>query len=144
MEKVVYAFVVGSLMYAQVCTCPDIAFVVNSLGKYLSNPGLGHWKIVKKVLRYLQEPKIICKNQRLYSDSDFPSFPDDPKSTSNLIFMMVGEAIYWQNVKKTLTATSTMEAEYIACYKVPCQAMWLKNLISRFKFVESISRPLVK
>ncbi|RVW14809.1 hypothetical protein CK203_072185 [Vitis vinifera] len=28
-----------SLMYAQVCTRPDIAFVVGMLGRYLSNPG---------------------------------------------------------------------------------------------------------
>ena len=42
MEKVPYASSVGSLMYAQVCTRPDIAFVVNALGRYLSNPGLNH------------------------------------------------------------------------------------------------------
>jgi hypothetical protein len=29
MENVPYAFVVGSLMYAQVCTRPDIAFAIN-------------------------------------------------------------------------------------------------------------------
>jgi len=58
MEKVPYASAVGSFMYAQVCTRPDIAFIVNALGRYLSNPGLGHWsnpglghwKAVKKVL----------------------------------------------------------------------------------------------
>ena len=48
---------VGSLMYAQVCTHPDIAFAVNALGRYLSNPGLNHWKAVKKVMRYLQGTK---------------------------------------------------------------------------------------
>ena len=48
---------VGSLMYAQVCTRPDIAFAVNALGRYLSNPGLNHWKAMKKVMRYLQGTK---------------------------------------------------------------------------------------
>ena len=48
---------VGNLMYAQVCTHPDIAFAVNALGTYLSNPGLNHWKAVKKVMRYLQGTK---------------------------------------------------------------------------------------
>ena len=42
---------VGSLMYAQVCTHPDIAFAVIALGRYLSNPGLNHWKAMKKVMR---------------------------------------------------------------------------------------------
>ena len=57
MEKVPYASSVGSLMYAQVCTHPDIAFAINALGRYLSNPGLNHWKAVKKVMRYLQGTK---------------------------------------------------------------------------------------
>jgi len=32
---------------------PDIAFVVNALGRYLSDPILGSWKVVKKVLSTL-------------------------------------------------------------------------------------------
>jgi len=40
MQKIPYASAVGSLMYAQVSTRPDIAFVVGVLGRYLSNPGL--------------------------------------------------------------------------------------------------------
>jgi len=109
MERVPYASAVGSLMYAQVCTHLDITFIVNALGRYLSNPG--------------------C--------------PDDRKSTSDLVFKMAGGAISWKSIKQTLTTTSTMEAEYVACYEATCQAMWLKNLISYFKVVESISRPLV-
>ena len=46
MQKIPYASVVGSLMYAQVCTRLDIAFAVGVLGRYLSNPGLQHWKAV--------------------------------------------------------------------------------------------------
>ena len=33
---------VGSLMYAQVCTRPDIAYVVRMLGRYLSNPSMDY------------------------------------------------------------------------------------------------------
>ena len=42
MKAVPYSSVVGSLMYAQVCTRLDIAFVVGLLGRYLSNPGQCH------------------------------------------------------------------------------------------------------
>ena len=38
MQKISYSSVVGSLMYAQFCTCPDIAFVIGVLDKYLSDP----------------------------------------------------------------------------------------------------------
>ncbi|KZV29549.1 hypothetical protein F511_00827 [Dorcoceras hygrometricum] len=52
-EKIPYASAVGSLMHAHVCTRPDIAYVTGMLGRYLSNPGMEHWKAVKRVLRYL-------------------------------------------------------------------------------------------
>ena len=44
-------------MYAQVCTLPDIAYIVGMLGRYLSNPGMDHWKAAKRVMRYLQRTK---------------------------------------------------------------------------------------
>jgi len=40
MQKIPYASVVGSLMYAQVCTRPDLAFIIGVLRRYLSNPGM--------------------------------------------------------------------------------------------------------
>ncbi|RVW83738.1 Retrovirus-related Pol polyprotein from transposon TNT 1-94 [Vitis vinifera] len=39
MKNIPYASTVGSLMYVQVCTRPDIAFIVGMLGRYQSNPG---------------------------------------------------------------------------------------------------------
>ncbi|KAL6348428.1 hypothetical protein AAG906_005736 [Vitis piasezkii] len=37
MERFPFASAVGSFMYAQVCTRPDIAYIVGMLGRYLSN-----------------------------------------------------------------------------------------------------------
>jgi hypothetical protein len=48
-----YASVVESLQYAQVRMRLDLAFVTGLLGRFQSNPGIEHWKLVKKVLRYL-------------------------------------------------------------------------------------------
>ena len=53
MKAIPYSSIVGSLMYAQVCTHPNIAFVVDVLGRYLSDLGQSHWKVAKKVLKYL-------------------------------------------------------------------------------------------
>ncbi|RDX65318.1 hypothetical protein CR513_56033, partial [Mucuna pruriens] len=54
MKNIPYASAIGSLMYAQVCTILDIAYVVGVLGRYQSNPGVKHWKVANKVMRYLQ------------------------------------------------------------------------------------------
>ena len=96
MKAIPYSSVVGSLMYAQVCTRPDIAFIVSVLGKYLSDPGQSHWKVAKKVLRYLQDTKdLIWTYWRFdalgvvgFNDSYYADCIDDKKSTSGYIFMM--------------------------------------------------------
>ena len=79
MQKIPYASAVGSLTYAQVCTRLDITFVVGVLGRYLSNPGLQHWKAVKCVMHCLKRTKSYMltyqKSDNLeiieYSNSDF-------------------------------------------------------------------------
>jgi hypothetical protein len=47
MKKVPYASAVGSLMYAMVCTRPDITHAVGVVNRFLSNPGKEHWAAVK-------------------------------------------------------------------------------------------------
>ncbi|KAL0378491.1 UNVERIFIED_CONTAM: Copia protein [Sesamum radiatum] len=113
------------LMYAQVCTRPDIAFAVGMLGRYQSNPGLDHWRAAKKVMRYLQGTKdymlMYRRTENLevvgYSDSDFAGCVDSRKSTSGYIFMITSGAVSWRSAKQTLVATSTMEAEFMSCFE---------------------------
>ena len=54
MSHVPYASVVGSLMYAMVCTRPDISHAVRVLTRFMSKPGKEHWTAVKRVFRYLR------------------------------------------------------------------------------------------
>ena len=64
MKSVPYALAIRSLMYAQVCTHPNLAFITGMLGRYQSNPGQDHWKAVKKVLHYLQGTKDFMLTYR--------------------------------------------------------------------------------
>ncbi|KAA0035948.1 Retrovirus-related Pol polyprotein from transposon TNT 1-94 [Cucumis melo var. makuwa] len=101
METIPYASIVGSLLYAQTCTRPDISFVVGMLGMYQSNPGMDHWKAAKKVLRYLQGTKDYMLT---YKRSDH---------------------------LESIIAASTMEAELVACFEATVHGLWLQNFISR-------------
>jgi hypothetical protein len=47
MSRVPYSSTVGSLMYAMVCTRPDIAHAVGVVRRYMNNPGKEHWEVVK-------------------------------------------------------------------------------------------------
>jgi hypothetical protein len=150
MKAVPYASAVGSLQYAQVCTRPDLAFVTGVLRRYQSNTGIEHWKMAKKALRYVQGTIGLMLTYRRsdvleikgYSDADYAGDKDDRKSTSGYVFTLAGEAISWRSSKQELVATSTMYAEFIACYEATGQVMWLKKFIPDLRVVDCIHRPL--
>jgi hypothetical protein len=99
--SVSYASAVGSLMYAQVCTHPDLGFVTGMLGRYQKNLGISHWNRIKKVLRYIQGTNGLMLTYKRsdsleivgYSDSDFAGCLDTDRSTSSYVFKLTGEAI---------------------------------------------------
>jgi chaperone required for assembly of F1-ATPase len=150
MKSISYASVVGSLMYAQTCTRSDISFAVGMLGRYQSNPGREYWQVAKKVLRYLQGTKdymlMYRRSNELgvigYSDSDFAGCIDTRKSTFGYLFMISQGAISWKSAKQTIVASSTMEAEFVACFEATIHALWLRNFISGLAVVDTISKPL--
>jgi hypothetical protein len=53
MACVPYDSVVGSLMYAMICTRPNITHAVGVLSRYMSKPGKENWTTVKRVFKYL-------------------------------------------------------------------------------------------
>ena len=150
MKAIPYASAVGSIMYAQVCTRPDLAFVTGMLGRFQSNPGPEHWKLVKKVLRYMQGTKDYMLTYRRsdnlevvgYSDADFEGCKDSMKSTSGYICTFACGAISWKSSKQSVTASSTMQAKFVACYETSGQVKWLKKFIPGLRVVDSISKPL--
>ena len=97
---------------------------------------MDHWKKAKQVMQYLQRTKdYMFTYQRSnhleivgYSDSDFARCLDSRRSTSGYIFMLAGGTVSWKSVKQTLIASSTMEAEFMACYEALNHGIWLRNL----------------
>ncbi|XP_050379571.1 secreted RxLR effector protein 161-like [Argentina anserina] len=145
MKSKPYARLVGSLMYAQVCTRPDLAFAVGMLLRFQSNPDYEHWVAGKKVLRYLQKTKnhmLVYRQVRdlkVISDSDFAgNYPDSNKSTCGYVYMLVGGAIAWKTMKQTLITTSTMQAEYIAVYEAVCEGVWIRNFLQQTQVLSHI------
>ena len=100
MRGIPYASAVGSLMYAMLCTRPDICFVVGMVSRYQSEPGEEHWIAVKHVLKYLRRTRdhiLVYHDESLepigYTDSDFQSDIDSRKSTSGYVFTFGGEPL---------------------------------------------------
>jgi len=150
MQKIPYVSAIGILMYAQVCTCPDIAFIVGMLGRYLSNPEMDHWRAAKRVFRYLQRTKDYILTYKKsgqieiigYSDSDFAERQDSRRSTSGYIYLLAGGAISWKSAKQILIAFSTMTTNFVACYEASNHGLWLQNFITGLRILSGVKRPL--
>jgi len=54
MARIVYSTVVGSLMYAMMCTQPDICHAIGLVSRFQANPIFTYWKAVKQISRYLK------------------------------------------------------------------------------------------
>ena len=60
MSRVSYSSVVGFLMYVMVCMCPDLAYVVSAVSRYMAKPGKEHWKAVQWIMQYLCGSNSVC------------------------------------------------------------------------------------
>ncbi|XP_019236228.1 PREDICTED: uncharacterized protein LOC109216520 [Nicotiana attenuata] len=95
-------------------------------------------KGAKKVLRYLKETKdfmlMYRRSKHLevvgYSDSNFVGCIGTKKSTFGYLFQLAEGAISWKSAKQSVIATSTTEAEFVACFEATIHALWLRNFIS--------------
>ncbi|KAG8502779.1 hypothetical protein CXB51_000565 [Gossypium anomalum] len=110
MSHVPYSSAVGSLMYAMVCSRPDLSYAVSAVSRYMANPGKEHWKAVQWILRYLRGTTDVClqfgrTEDRVigYVDADFAGDLDRRRS---------------------------LTAEYMAITEACKEAIWLKGLFS--------------
>ncbi|GKA22209.1 putative RNA-directed DNA polymerase [Tanacetum coccineum] len=141
MDRVPYASAVGSLMYAMVCTRPDLAHAVGVVSRFLSNPGKKHWEAVKWIFRYLRgtsklgitfgngKPMLVG-----FTDSDMAGNKDNMKSTSGYLMTFAGGAVSWQSRLQKCVALSTTEAEYMAATEACKELLWLKRFLQELGF----------
>src|SRR5262249_16722151 len=130
MSNVPYASAVGSIMYAMICTRPDVANALCITSQYQANPGELHWGAVKCILKYLRRTKDLFLlyggedlQLRAFTDSSFQSDPDDSKSVSGFVFMLNRGAVSWRSSKQATIADSTTKAKYIAATEAAKEAV---------------------
>ena len=57
MRAIPYASAIGSIMYAMLCTRPDVSYALSVTSRYQSNYGEAHWTVVKNILKYFRRTK---------------------------------------------------------------------------------------
>jgi hypothetical protein len=110
MKNIPYCEGIGSLMYASVGTCLDVAFAVSTLAQVLENPGQVHWDTIKCVFYYLNGTKKLAltyggngKGQGLegFSDADGAS-QEHRHVITGYVFLIDGGAVSWSSKKQEL------------------------------------------
>jgi hypothetical protein len=134
--KLPYKELIGSLMFAATVSRPDIAFSVNKLAQYSSNPGQAHWTLAKRVLQYLnttrdRELRLGGERMRLcaYSDADYAGDTEDRKSTGGYAVFLGEGAVSWSSKKQTLVALSSTESEYVALSEAAREVLWVRRFL---------------
>ena len=49
-----YQAILGSIMWGQLATHPDLSFSVSLLSRFQANPGIEHWKALLHVVGYIK------------------------------------------------------------------------------------------
>ncbi|KAD2805345.1 hypothetical protein E3N88_38722 [Mikania micrantha] len=151
MNGVPYASAIGSIMYAMICTRPDVSCALSMTSRYQQIPGNSHWMAVKSILKYLRntkymfliygsgEEELVVKG---YTDASFQTDRDDSRSQSGYVFIMNGGAVSWKSSKQDVVALSTTESEYIAASLAAQEAAWIRKFIADLGVVATIQDPL--
>jgi len=71
-------------------------------------------------------PKNSSYNLVGYSDSNFPGFKTDRKSTSDTCHFIGSALVSWHSKKQNSVALSTVEAEHISAESCYAQILWMK------------------
>jgi hypothetical protein len=149
MSKVPYASAVGSIMYAMICTHPDVSYALSVASRYQADPGESHWTLVKNILKYLRtkdvfliyggEEELVVNG---YTDASFQIDTNDSQSQSGFVFTINGGAISWKSSKQEMVTDSTAEAKYIAASRATKEGVWMRGFLIELGVFPDASSPL--
>ena len=131
---------IGSLMFAMVCTRPDIALAVGFVCRFMHNPGKRHWLAILRIFAYLRghtELGITYDgNKGLvphgYSDASWADDRDQRRSTTGYVMILAGAAISWKSHLQATTSLSSTEAEYKSAGAGVQEVIATRNRLAEF------------
>jgi hypothetical protein len=139
-----YQQAVGSLMYAMLCTQPDLAYPINVLRQHMVNPNMEHWMAVKRTFQYLQSTLQMklqlgatpSKEVFGYCDADWGGDLEDRRSTTRFVFMIKGGVISWSSKRQPTIVLSTTKGKDMANTQATKEAIWITKLMMDLGYME--------
>src|SRR5579859_419301 len=132
----IYQSKVGSLMYAMLCTRPDLAYAVSQISQFNNHPSEEHDAASNRVFKYLRGTSNlgitfdgkVGLEMRAYSDANWGG-EVDRKSVGGYLFCLAGGAVSWTTKKQPTVALSSTESEYMALTQAAKESIWIQRLI---------------
>lgn len=125
-DKTKFRSIIGALLFVSRATRPDVETAVHMCACASSNPKVEHYRIAKRILRYListRHLRMTYDSQEsvvtAYADSDYGAREQDSRSRTGYCLRVGSEvggsavAVYKSRLQRT-PACSTTEAEYMA------------------------------
>ena len=132
---------VGRLLWACLCTRPDLQFAVSKLSAKVASPTESDMGLLKKCLRYIKgtlKYRLVFRkktgiNVNLIGFSD-ASHGNEEKRTSQdgFIFLWNGTPISWSSRRQKSVSISTHQAEVYGISETVREAIWLRRLLKDF------------
>ena len=130
-----YRPILGSVMWGQLATRPDLSFSVSLLARFQANPGIEHWNALMHVIGYIRNTldygltysRDSDLSPHAFVDSDYGGCRDTRRSTSGYIFIMAGGPVTWSSKRQATVALSTVEVEYVAMSRCAQQMIWMHS-----------------
>ena len=141
-----YRPILGSVMWGQLTTRPDLSFAVSLLSRFQANPGVDHWNALMHVIGYIKNTMdyglTYSRGSDLspiaFVDADYGGCRDTRRSTSGYVFLMAGGPVTWSSKRQTTVALSTVEAEYVAMSRCAQQMVWMHSWLDEVEIEHSL------
>ena len=131
-----YQSLVGSLLYINRMTRPNISLHVNLLGRRTSKPGNNNLRMARQLGQYLastiEEGLTVKKGNPedqivLYADASYGG--ENSRSQSGSLVTLYGTPVMWNSRRQDVVSMSITEAEYIACSETAKDSQWISQLL---------------
>ena len=124
---------VGGFLWLANMTRSDIAYASSQLARFLSNPGMPHFKAAVRVLVYLHNTRdqalvfapACDKGLEVYVDSNWES----KFSCSGAYLMYMGCPIHWFSKQQRSVSLSSAEAEYFGAMLAAKECIFMRELL---------------
>ena len=119
---------------------PDLCYSVNALSRYSQKPTVTHWKLLKRIIRYIKKqrlwglsfrplkPKQESFQLELQTDASWGDTANK-RSTYGYVVFINSTPVQFRTKVHGVVALSTTESEFISSIEGMKEAMYIFNLL---------------